>query len=105
MKKINFVVDTDRELVIAYRGNKHAFAKPVGDDEFSVEKGKDIASKKLRMKEVEKSMKEKKKQLTSVLDQIKELERKELKLADQILRMSAYHWTLYKEYNNNFIGD
>jgi len=51
-KHIKYVVVGNKGLTIAIRGDKKAYAKPHGNDQFSADVGVQIATKKLRLKEL-----------------------------------------------------
>jgi len=51
-KQIKYVVVGDKGLTIAIRGDKKAYAKPYGGDSFDPDLGVEIATKKLRLKEL-----------------------------------------------------
>ncbi len=71
-KEVKYVVLKDKQLVIAIRGDKKAFAKPHGPDSFNEELGKVIATKKLRSKELSSEIKKSKKNIKKILKQIED---------------------------------
>ena len=88
-KNITFVV-TDKNLVVAYRGNKKAYAKPFGGDVFDPEIGKDIAAKKLRLKELQSGIVEANADIALAEKQIKEWTAFLTKTKDRRNRMVSF---------------
>lgn len=95
-KPINFVV-TDSNLVVAYRGNKKAYARPFGGDTFDAETGKTIAAKKLRIKELQSGIVETNQLIRAVERDMVDLAAFLIKITDRRDRMLDFKDTVTDE--------